>query len=311
MVMKWPTAILVGLFAMGLAATANAASVGSLVQFGSGGVDNTFHDSSLEVGIDSSGNPLSATDSLDIGDSIRGIFNMTQIRFPSGPDADLSDNNVELTGVFQLLISDKIPTSSGYDYYFKPDTNFAEATSLFGTSDSGAMVLFYEQSPGDYVSDPTLAHATNGTFFLALGFTSSTYSSVSGSSNDDYTDAGEEWVARDVPGSPSGLGTTQSLGKTGYLALNRILGAGGSADGWALATQDPGLDGSVEVEITGFSTFWLSPTDTTWPVHDQTNMDAMIISVPVPGAAAAGLLMLSLLGIGRFGFARKRRSARA
>lgn len=320
----WAVVVACGLLAF--TASAQAASIQSLVDFSGvpgNGTENKFADNSVEFLIT---NISSGSGTLDVGDIVRGILNIDSVRnVGTGVDQDLSDNNVELSGIFQTEVIKKVATggtdSNGnplFDMWFGPSASlsFPEASAL-GLSASTMVVMWQDKSP-DYQqtagpdTDGTLgspyvaggggssdeAFATDGTFFWGLGFNGATVSDGMGGIT-GVTTLSEAWKAsgiRDVAGT---FGTDPTQIGSAFYSLNRILGANGLADGWKLDGQ-VGNFGSTKVEVTGDTTFRVSNSQAAWPVNDQANFTIFAVSaVPLPAAAWMGIALLGALGLGR------------
>jgi hypothetical protein len=307
--------VALGLFAFGTAA--EAASVKSLLSFDpAGSIENQVSDDSVENLIQRDGNLT-----LDIGDSVRGIFNITSLGDSSNTLISIGagTSNNELTGLFQTkvinktLVFDPTPGAPGsgderYEIAFGPDPAFAEAAALgiaaAGDGLPGAMVLFYEDPAKDFTkSSGTIAtdvtSATTGSFFWALGFTSAV---PVGTSYNATT--GEGWVA---PFSLASVPVGGTIG-TADFSLNRVftLGLVGTAEGWKLLPLAGGFSTfatpSTYTEITGFTSFKgqsTIPHPSGWNVLDNAEFFLNPIGVPVPGAAWMGFALLGVLGLGR------------
>lgn len=277
---------------LALASTSQAATISQIIQANSGGQLNTASDDSVEIIIQRDGNST-----LDVGDSLRGIFRINTLEpgLPGdGGSTFLTGVNNEWTGIFQTEVIRKIDNGDGtFDFYFGPDSTFAEATALLGAG-SGAMALFFEQGPvhnysttgGPLSSD--IAHATDGDYFWALGFNGTVQAS-------GITNLDEGWLSENsldsIPGGPTPVG----IGLANF-ALNRVGAVVGNGTGITIVPQASIFGSNQGVEFSGSSEFQSVPGGA-WPVSNELELN-FIAFVPVPAAAWMGLALLGgLLGV--------------
>lgn len=144
-ILKKTTWLAAGALALGLATTASAGSILSLMKNG----NNQASDEDREYLIDRNLGTGGVVGQLDVGDSLRGLVSMNTLNAGSGNVGGVTPNN-EWTGVFQAQVLTKVDTGTGvFIYTFGPDAAF-EAT--YGT---GALVAMFEDSTKDVVLDFT------------------------------------------------------------------------------------------------------------------------------------------------------------
>lgn len=294
--------------ACAMVAFATAADAKSIKQLtAAGGAVNSASDDSWEYIIQRDNN-----NTLDVGDSLAGIFNLNFYGEDGKQEAiGPGTENNQWSGVFQTIVVDKkyLYTSSSGDFYafsFAPDPGSAWAASA-----PGAMVLMYEDSTKTFTFDngPLVStdwdNATDGDFFWALGF-AGTWTGGTNDNNpeNDLSDLDEGWIAEPILDTvPVALG---NLFGSAQFALNRVYGfAGGpgTGEGWDLGTRPHFLGGTYqETEFKGIVQV-KTPVSTgaAWPIEDDLTRLAFTVNriVPVPAAAWMGLALLGALGIGR------------
>jgi hypothetical protein len=178
---------------IGLAGTAGAASVSQLIsQYGS----FLWEDDDIEwQQVDANNNGL-----LDVGDTLKGVVKILQIKNVGGPGSQLLTplvGNTSVTGVFETEVKAISNVVAGFgDFTFGP---------VGGAT--GTIFDFYENAAVDNLSDifncgsraACEGAASNGSNILSLGFTG---------------DVDEYWVATGAPLNPdlTGIPTDQALG---------------------------------------------------------------------------------------------------
>lgn len=267
---------------------------------------NVASDKSVEYIIKGAGNTDTA---LEVGDSLRGILDIDKLGLSGSPTELGSNGYNELTGIFQTKVVAKSGSAStGYTYFFGPDSAFSEAQNVNNVDLRGkAMVLFFEDPQQNYESDDAwgstgpfaddIGKATDGAFWMALGF-NGTVSTSTGKTN-----LGEGWIASVSYDDPSGLPEGTTLG-TALFGLNRILA--GTGDGELIEMAPRTIDGFTNVETNGFTNFYIGEINTTtglpvsWPITDKADFYFTPTSIaPLPGAAWMGFALLGALGLGR------------
>lgn len=158
-----------------MAGTASAASLPWAL-----GVENFFEDNSGEILINTGG---ADNTYLEIGDTLSGVFDFHEITQPN--TYDLVGNGVELTGVFEVVVTDRTLISGTpgtgdafFDYTFGPSATFEATYAALGYDFTGAdtdlMAVFYlDDTPdldvhNDSVADAFL-NATDGLIYWLFG----------------------------------------------------------------------------------------------------------------------------------------------
>jgi hypothetical protein len=145
-------------------------------------------DDSAEYLIKGTGNDLATT--IQVGDKLRGIFEINKYEAPSPPISIGGIATQELTGIFEIVVTEKViigaATLSGgtcaasFCYTFGASTSFATEMAAKGFSNTtGAMVGFFEDIDGnDFTRGLTgagaiatmEANATDGNAYWLAGF---------------------------------------------------------------------------------------------------------------------------------------------
>lgn len=275
----------VGFAAMAGTTAANAASISTLLNFGS----NQMSDESYEVLANNAGGATT----LDIGDSLQGILNINTIN-SSGANAGGSTGNHELTAVFSATVTGKTGNSTdGFVWTFSPDSNF-EAS--FG---AGAMVAMFEDGSNNF-DGTTIAGgfttASDGTPFAVFGMAGTT---------------GEGWrAASDLS---SGIITDDLADFAGYgsgtgiinfnLALSCLTSGILKCDQITADTASPfGGPGNFAQVVGSGQVRGVADLNTEFAASDNVNF--AFNRIPEP--ATLGMFGLGLLGLG---FAARRRKA--
>lgn len=143
---------LLGLIILLFSATSFADNVLSLLDPG----ENEASDENREYLIDREGGTVGQ---IDVGDSIRGFFNINTVNSAGGNVGGNTGNN-EWSGVYQLLITDKQSFGNGlFLFTAAPDPAFeADLSGGVGTADgfvpgAGAVMVFFEDDTPDAAGD--------------------------------------------------------------------------------------------------------------------------------------------------------------
>ena len=272
---------------------------------------------------------------LDVGDVIRGAFNISQIESTHHGStnvnnlvgADFNSNGVvdgletnEWTGIFATKVISRTKVSDGtdgnpgtaddlYNYVFGPDPLFTEA----GAADAGkAMIVMYEDTDldvdlnlgGDSGSaEAAIATAGDdaagngsGSVFWSLGFTGA---DTDGDGSADPT-GGEFWGTIAGAPAPQGLGLFLGVAAGTTLGefnftLNRVSTAG-TAGSWVLNPLPEGTEFRGGGDVAGTSTI-----ETPFPVSGRgVKLEFSTQAVPLPAAAWPGMALMGALGFGKY-----------
>lgn len=230
-----------------------------------------------------------ASDTLDVGDRLRGIFNITthydhlgnQTNYAAG---SVTTWNREITGLFDITVASKSnPSATNYNWTFGPTASFA---SSWGT---GAMLVVFSDAASDFAANAgsvaaAEATATNGAHYWTMG-----YSGGGGAPT-----GGEGWYAFGGSDKPSELGPVVSAGN--YNAGLTLLTQGVGPELQASQNSPvPGL-GAFLVDLNIGGTFVNNQQTGTTYYDVQDTMDGFFTPIPEPGS-------ISLIGIGLLGLA--------
>jgi hypothetical protein len=263
-----------------------------------GTVEAQFYDGELNQGSDNSAEYLinagGAMDTtVDVGDRLRGIFDVNTIENLSGPSGGthslgLSSGNNEWSGVFDIEVLSKTPLVGGsYQWTFGPTASF-EAT--YGT---GAMIAMFEDANIEYTrlgaagtQEALIANVTDGTLRWTLGFGG---------------DTDELWTATAVSDDIAVIGNTAPPGNGGTVNFQlSILSENFIADfDQVLATFAIG-DGNIDINGSGNL---LGTAGANTPFDSFDNFDFVFRPtgvVPEPGTVVLmGLGLVALAGAAR------------
>ena len=254
-------------------ATAQAATVSQIVNSGGFPADVFVSDENGEVVIDRNQNGL-----IDVGDSIRGVLTFDQIKVNANPLQHLlhSVGNSELGGIFQILVTAKIPTgdpTAPFRFTFAPDAAFtaergANANTMILLYDDAGITHFNIHAAGSTAASE--ASVTDGNLFLELGI---------GALGNAFFGFGGDNPA--LAGNPS-----TRLGDS-IFALSRT-SSNGIAGGWMLDTlsNPAGLGEFIGTSQIG-GPFGGSP----WQLSSESDAEFRVI--PTPTALGGGLLLMA------------------
>jgi hypothetical protein len=273
---------------------------------------NLLSDNNAESLINADGSPAGPADStLDVGDSVRGIFSINTIE-PIGaglPEVVIGGGtgNNELTGIFQFTVASKFapadignPSPGDFFFTFAADPAFATELDTYANVPfsalelAGTMIAVFEDPANNYFRTGASqaaneTSAIGGTFRAALGLSAPGDFFQTAANTDDIL------VVQSIP-APGNGGTT-NLGLTFLLETF-------AHDFAAVNCLDPtsgltlvGICGSTSLLGTGGAV-------TAWDVFTDTNFTINVAQVPEPGT-------LALLGAIVFGagWLRQRRIA--
>jgi hypothetical protein len=280
---------------------------------------NQWSDNSGEgIGVDASvnGSPAGV---LDVGDTLRGTFDIQTIEDLSGGGGSTQYGTGgvnELSGIFEIEVASISVTSDPNNscggvascaggtldgdetanYTFTSNAAFQAEFGLSGTT----MVVFFEDSVPDYDRTGTVANAeataTDGTQVVEIGFSG---------------DVDEFWVATGVP-TDTTLAASVPAG-TGLGGFNFALGflSNSLFGGWLQVTTGCPIlpatcPGDALVDIRGQGgILGTQGASTDYDVFN--NVDLVFQPIPEPGTL--GMLGIGLLGLGLFLRTRQQKAA--
>jgi len=240
-----------------------------------------FSDNSAEVLIDRVG---AVAGTLDIGDSLRGIFSIDNIT-GSGPQVAIGAGTVynELTGLFQVIVTDKVATSDPgrFNYTFGFDAAFGQGAGVVG-------VLFDDPAQNFARTNcATIAlcesTATGGSIWATLGLTDGFWTASNAAEN---TLLGALFPLTTPLGNFS-MGLNFLTNNTGF-SWNKV----DCVDTVNLTLSQVDICGQGGVLASGR----LSSSATNTPYDIFNNVDFTANRVPEPATMA--LVALGLLGVG-------------
>jgi hypothetical protein len=279
-------------------------------------------------------NTFTVTGQIDVGDSIRGMFNFNTLNSGAANVGGLTGNN-EWTGVFQVQALTKVALGGGlYSFTFGADPAFA--ANLCGGAAGcasgfvpgpGAMFVFFEGSPNNVAQDfddPAPATPPAGPDDGAPG------SPNPADVGTGLTATEEAFIATGTDGTWfwtlgfSGPGGTAGPGE-GILTITTVPGFDNVLGAFSMTTATAGAISNMCVSLLGAGSFTGTVTATTPCLFGPTQFAATVTDKGVsdldtPFELSSDLTLsfnaipepttLSLLGFGLFGlaFGMRRRS---
>ncbi len=311
---KMALAAVFGFAAVGLGSGTQAASVSSLLLANDPTVIDTLNDIDGAYLINRAGGART----LDIGDSLRGMFLFDRINSAT-KNIGVGTGVAELTVVFQLLVSSKTsvadpssPTGFRYTFGFAADPEFGKVlgSGSYAADSPGAVAVFYEDpsnnaSFNQATAEASIATATDGTRFWTLGFTGSagsvTYTPTGGgadvtltgvvspAANEIYVLSG--LVSDDVNGvlnTSSGL--TVGLGTVAFSRLFNAVAETG--DGLVMLPVPTIHNPNLSADFVGTVNVLGGKQSPQPPFDSLSNAQFMVHVIPTPSAVIAGSLLL-------------------
>lgn len=246
---------------------------------------------------------------LEIGDKLRGIFNIQTIE-QSGVTHNLGVGAVnEMTGLFEVEVTNKvvvIPESAPgaldglYRFTFGPSASFAaDVTALGGAGGYGPgnapLIVLFDDPAKDYTREGAItqaaseATATNGALWAVLGWKGV---------------LGEGWRAQTVTDNLAVVAGIPAPGDGGE--FNAGINTLENYSGILQFLTVPTIFGANADWFGSGSVLGIGGVSTPWEVFDNVDFFTNVTAIPEPGTMF--LLGTGLLGAGAFGRRRKKKS---
>ena len=284
--MRKSSSLLATLAGFGLVAFAGAAQAASLPTLVGAGA-NTLSDENRERLV----NRVGGANTIDVGDSVRGVIGFDQLLTPTGTNRTLlgaGTSNDEVSAIFQLLVTGITPTSTPgvFNITFALDPAFATEFN----APAGTMVRLYNDPSQNIQLDNTTiatseATATNGSLVWNLGFTG-----AGGTAG-----AGQGWIGQGGVDLSTVASVGASLGNSNF-AISRTDNSG--LLGATTLSAQTSIFFGTGAEVIGDSNIRGSGgINTPWPLTSDSTIHFTIGQViPVPAAVWSGMSMLGALG---------------
>lgn len=274
--------LLSGLIGMtAVAGSAHATSVGSQLFNGF----QQWSDNSAEILVNHTGGATT----LDVGDELRGIFNIQTVeQSPLTHDLGTAGVN-ELTGVFDIVVTDKscIGSVCSFDFGAGSALSWLGAGTAMGLFESAT--VNYSRLGSSLTADFLSAGVTGGANMTGLAADSSVFMSLNLSGASDF------WNAVSLAGDkPSVIGNLPDPGNGGIYNLGLSIGTNNSGKTFSDVSCFNGV-GVVDVNVCGSGSL-LAKGGVTTPFDNFDNVDFAVNVVPEPNSLA--VFALGLLGLG-------------
>lgn len=232
---------------------------------------------------------------LDVGDSLRGMFNISSINgFTFGNPGDTS----EFTAIFQVEVASKSWDGFHWNYAFAPDPTFGKVlgSGSYAADTPGAMVVLYEDpsnnlnfmdNGGLLNAEPAIATASDGTRYFTLGFNGT---------------AGEAWLTQTTGLASDNLALLHNVNVattvgTTLIAINRLNNV--VTETGDVLTFIPVVDpiNGVTGDIVGtINVLGIKQYETT-QFDSASNAQLSAQAIPTPASIWGGMMLLGLLGV--------------
>jgi len=260
---------------------------------------------------------------LDVGDSLRGMFNISyvnNISFGANPQVGTPDL-IQFTAVFQVLVTGKVGSSTtGYTFTFGADPTFGTLggdKAVYAVDTPGAVAVLYEgpnilnfmDGGGAANKELAIATATVGSRFFTLGFTGATTSVAvgSGSLSSILPSATEAWmtvVADDNLANLHLISASDAVGTT-IIGIDRLSNSvAETADPVKFLPVTMALNPMIYADVTGTIDILGSQEYQPTGFDSASNAQLKAHAVPPPASVWGGAMLLGLLGISQIKRAR-------